>query len=90
MSYDRLGGLTLKGRVDGAIAKARSPAILSCVRSAERRDRVRFKGAYNDPESGVYMGPGAMTLPRPACTEPGEIQGTCSHRSRYRATSRTR
>ena len=50
--------------------RRRRPDDLILRSIGERRDRARFKGAYNDPESGANMGPGTMTLVRPACVEP--------------------
>jgi len=74
--YARLGGLTPLGTSSsGALTKKSQPGDLVLRAIAERRDRIRFKGAYSDPESGVYMGPGAMTLMRPACTEPVKYTG---------------
>ena len=59
----------------GDITRATKPGDIVLKSIGERRDRVRFAGAYNDPESGVYMGPGAMTLVRPACVGPVTYTG---------------
>jgi 5-methyltetrahydropteroyltriglutamate--homocysteine methyltransferase len=75
-AYGRLGGLTPQGvGATGAITKASKAGDLVLRSIGERRDRARFKGAYDDPESGASMGPGTMTLVRPACVEPVTYTG---------------
>jgi 5-methyltetrahydropteroyltriglutamate--homocysteine methyltransferase len=41
----------------------------------KRRDRAIFAAAYADPESGIYMGPGAANLVRPTCVGPISYKG---------------
>ncbi|MGZ5836096.1 MAG: cobalamin-independent methionine synthase II family protein [Xanthobacteraceae bacterium] len=76
-AYSRLGGLALGGGAGSMqdITTVPRPGDLTLKSVGQRRDRVRFSGAYNDPESGVYMGPGAMTLVRPACVGPMTYTG---------------
>jgi 5-methyltetrahydropteroyltriglutamate--homocysteine methyltransferase len=75
-AYSRLDGLSPEGA--GPMQDISQPArpgeiVLKSI--GKRRDRVRFAGAYNDPESGVYMGPGAMSIVRPACVAPVRYTG---------------
>jgi 5-methyltetrahydropteroyltriglutamate--homocysteine methyltransferase len=76
-AYDRLSGLSPAGGAGPADDIMTRPGTDGIVLKSigKRRDRIRFAGAYSDPESGVYMGPGAMTLVRPACVGPVQYTG---------------
>ena len=70
-AYARLGGLA----PDGAgptddISKPARPGEIVLKSIGRRRDRMKFAAAYTDPESGISMGPGAMSIVRPACVGP--------------------
>jgi len=73
--YGRLSGLDFNGITPTQdVTRADAQGIV--LRGiAKRRDRIRFAAAYNDPEGGVYMGPGAMTVVRPTCVGPLSYTG---------------
>lgn len=68
-SFQRLGGLELKG---GSLltqpARRSEPGRIVLTSFGDRRDRMRFAGAYNDPDSGVSTGPRPGIWP--VCTGP--------------------
>ncbi len=75
-AYQRLSGMSPQGAGPlDAITTRPKPGELILKSIGKRRDRIRFAGAYSDPESGVYMGPGAMTIVRPACVGPVKYSG---------------
>jgi len=81
-AYGRLGGLSPEGtRPIDDVRRAVAPGDLVLKSIALRRDRLKFAAAYADPEFGVYMGPGAMTLVRPACTGPVTYTGQAAIRA---------
>jgi len=57
-SFQRLGGLELSGPglYDFAVQRSR-PGQIVLTSFGDRRDRTRFRAAYNDPESGITTGP---------------------------------
>jgi 5-methyltetrahydropteroyltriglutamate--homocysteine methyltransferase len=75
-AYERLSGLAPEGAgpMDD-ITRGGDPSGIVLKSIGRRRDRVKFAAAYSDPEFGVYMGPGAMTVVRPACTGPVKYTG---------------
>ncbi len=75
-AYSRLAGLTPDGAssTDDLTTHA-EPGEIVLKSLGKRRDRIRFALAYSDPESGVYMGPGAMKGRRPACIGPVSYTG---------------
>jgi 5-methyltetrahydropteroyltriglutamate--homocysteine methyltransferase len=74
--YGRLGGLSPDGAGSmQTVTAAPRPGDLVIKGLGQRRDRVRFAAAYNDPESGISMGPGAMAIVRPACVAPVKYVG---------------
>jgi 5-methyltetrahydropteroyltriglutamate--homocysteine methyltransferase len=74
-AYERLGGLSPDGAGPADNISRAAPGEIVLKSIGKRRDRVKFAAAYNDPEFGVYMGPGAMTLVRPACVGPVTYTG---------------
>ena len=75
-AYGRLSGLSPDGAspTDDITTHA-GPDGIVLKSLGKRRDRIRFASAYSDPESGVYMGPGAMQYLRPACIGPVRYTG---------------
>ncbi len=69
-SFQRLKGLELAPdatELDMPVRRyAGGPITLTSM--ADRRDRVRFRAAYSDPEGGVSMGP--IVMRRPICVGP--------------------
>jgi len=57
-SFQRLGGLELSGPglYDFPVQRSR-PGQVVLTSFGDRRDRTRFRAAYNDPESGITTGP---------------------------------
>ncbi|MBN9561177.1 MAG: cobalamin-independent methionine synthase II family protein [Alphaproteobacteria bacterium] len=57
-SFQRLGGLELSGPglYDFPVQRSR-PGQIVLTSFGDRRDRSRFRAAYNDPESGITTGP---------------------------------
>jgi 5-methyltetrahydropteroyltriglutamate--homocysteine methyltransferase len=74
-AYSRLSGLNPQGFGPMEDITKPSPEGIVLKSIGKRRDRVRFAAAYSDPESGVYMGPGAATLMRPVCVGPVSYTG---------------
>jgi 5-methyltetrahydropteroyltriglutamate--homocysteine methyltransferase len=75
-AYGRLGGLDAAKGADLAHDLTRSGADGIVLKGlTKRRDRIKFAAAYSDPEGGVFMGPGAMTITRPICTGPVTYTG---------------
>jgi 5-methyltetrahydropteroyltriglutamate--homocysteine methyltransferase len=69
-SFQRLSGLELAPdatEIDLPVRR-HGPGEIALTSMADRRDRVRFRDAYSDPEGGVYMGP--LVMRRPACVAP--------------------
>ena len=63
-SFQRLGGLRLTNVALAALPpKRRKPGEVTLTSFSDRRDRDRFRAAYNDPESGVSTGPIALQVP---------------------------
>ncbi len=63
-SFQRLGGLELSGPGLYVMPAHRSrPGETVLTSFGDRRDRTQFAAAYNDPESGVNMGPRAPNFP---------------------------
>ncbi|MFL5284197.1 MAG: cobalamin-independent methionine synthase II family protein [Rhodopila sp.] len=63
-SFQRLSGLMLSGPGLYEMPARRSQSGEVVLTSfADRRDRLRFAAAYNDPESGVSTGPKAAHFP---------------------------
>jgi 5-methyltetrahydropteroyltriglutamate--homocysteine methyltransferase len=63
-SFQRLGGLELSGPGLYAMPAHRSrPGEVVLTSFGDRRDRLRFSAAYNDPESGISTGPRAPNFP---------------------------
>jgi 5-methyltetrahydropteroyltriglutamate--homocysteine methyltransferase len=74
--YGRLGGLEPGGTaLTDDLTTRPKPGELIQHGTGRRRDRLHFAAAYNDPESGVYMGPGAMAVTRPVCVGPVAYTG---------------
>ncbi len=68
-SFQRLGGLELTGPGLYEVPAQRSrPGEVVLTSFGDRRDRMRFAAAYNDPESGITTGPRAPNSP--VCTGP--------------------
>jgi 5-methyltetrahydropteroyltriglutamate--homocysteine methyltransferase len=69
-SFQRLKGLELAAdatELDMAPRQS-APGKVLLTGMADRRDRVRFRAAYSDPEGGVSMGP--IVMRRPICVAP--------------------
>ncbi len=57
-SFQRLGGLELTGLgLYDFPAQRSEPGNIVLTSFGDRRDRVAFREAYNDPDSGVTTGP---------------------------------
>ena len=68
-SFQRLGGLELSGPgLYDFPTRRSSPGNIVLTSFGDRRDRTRFRAAYNDPESGITTGPRARNWP--VCTGP--------------------
>jgi 5-methyltetrahydropteroyltriglutamate--homocysteine methyltransferase len=68
-SFQRLGGLELTGPGLYDVPAQRSgPNEVVLTSFGDRRDRLRFSAAYNDPDSGITTGPRAPNSP--VCTGP--------------------
>jgi len=74
-AFERLGGLSPDGAGPTDVISRSAPGQIVLQSIGKRRDRVKFAAAYNDPEFGVYMGPGAMSIVRPACVGPVTYTG---------------
>lgn len=74
-AFERLGGLAPDGAGPTDVISRSAPGQIVLQSIGKRRDRVKFAAAYNDPEFGVYMGPGAMSIVRPACVGPVTYTG---------------
>jgi 5-methyltetrahydropteroyltriglutamate--homocysteine methyltransferase len=63
-SFQRLGGLDLSGPglYDMPVHRS-APGAVVLTSFGDRRDRTRFRAAYNDPESGITTGPRAPNSP---------------------------
>jgi 5-methyltetrahydropteroyltriglutamate--homocysteine methyltransferase len=74
-SFQRLKGLELAPDATEFDLPARrhGPGEIVLTSMADRRDRVRFREAYGDPEGGVFMGPQVMR--RPVCVGPVSYVG---------------
>jgi 5-methyltetrahydropteroyltriglutamate--homocysteine methyltransferase len=74
-SFQRLSGLELAADAKEYDLPARrhAPGEIALTSMADRRDRVRFREAYSDPEGGVYMGP--IIMKRPECVGPVTYTG---------------
>ena len=67
-SWQRLGGLNPEGPSLYKMAPRRSrPGEIVLTSFGDRRDRMQFAAAYNDPDSGITTGP---RPPAPICTAP--------------------
>jgi 5-methyltetrahydropteroyltriglutamate--homocysteine methyltransferase len=67
--FHRLGGLDLSGPDMRDMPPRRSrPGEVVLTSFSDRRDRVRFAGAYADPDSGITTGPRPST--GPVCVGP--------------------
>jgi 5-methyltetrahydropteroyltriglutamate--homocysteine methyltransferase len=63
-SFQRLGGLELTNISLAQLPpRRRQPGEVVLTSFSDRRDRVRFRAAYTDPESGVSTGPIALQVP---------------------------
>ncbi len=63
-SFTRLSGLKIENvNRDTLPAQRSSPGHIVLSTFADRRDRIRFKTAYADPESGITTGPPLPTWP---------------------------
>ena len=69
-SFQRLKGLELAADATELDMPSRQsePGKVLLTSMADRRDRVRFRAAYSDPEAGVSMGP--IIMHRPICVGP--------------------
>ncbi|AGS35205.1 hypothetical protein B841_08660 [Corynebacterium maris DSM 45190] len=65
-SFSRLGGLTMTDEDRWANQeKVRStPGNIQLTSFSDRRDRERFRAAYEDPESGIFTGRAAVGNPK--------------------------
>jgi 5-methyltetrahydropteroyltriglutamate--homocysteine methyltransferase len=63
-SFQRLGGLDLSGPglYDMPVQRS-APGNVVLTSFGDRRDRSRFRAAYNDPDSGITTGPRAPNSP---------------------------
>jgi 5-methyltetrahydropteroyltriglutamate--homocysteine methyltransferase len=73
-SFQRLGGLKMAGLglYDFPVRRS-SPGNVVLSSFGDRRDRLRFKAAYGDPDSGVSTGP--RTSDWPVCVAPLSYAG---------------
>ena len=72
-SFTRLSGLTLIENMLDAPPGKDGKGKVQLTSFINRRDRQKFSAAYNDPESGIYMGPDRLQLP--ICTGPVKYIG---------------
>ncbi len=72
-SYQRLGGLDLEPAEMDMPVRRHQPGEVVLTSMADRRDRVKFREAYSDPEGGVSMGP--IVMRRPVCVGPVKYVG---------------
>ncbi|HUK59426.1 MAG TPA: cobalamin-independent methionine synthase II family protein [Stellaceae bacterium] len=72
-SYQRLGGLDLSPAEPDMPVRRSAPGEIVLTSMADRRDRVRFREAYSDPESGASTGP--VVMRRPICVAPIKYVG---------------
>jgi 5-methyltetrahydropteroyltriglutamate--homocysteine methyltransferase len=74
-SFQRLAGLELAADATEFDFPVRrhAPGEIVLTAMADRRDRVKFRGAYSDPEAGVSMGP--LVMRRPVCVGPVRYTG---------------
>lgn len=65
-SFSRLGGLTMtdEDRWANQEAVRSTPGNIQLTSFADRRDRVLFNDAYNDPESGIFTGRAKVGNPK--------------------------
>ncbi|HVQ76179.1 MAG TPA: hypothetical protein VMT79_11660 [Candidatus Binatia bacterium] len=79
-SFQRLGGLELGATGLYDIPARRSgPDEVVLTSFADRRDRLRFAGAYTDPDAGVSTGPRANRWP--VCVGPLTYTGHEAYRT---------
>src|SRR6202021_3504198 len=72
--FNRLGGLDLAGPgLYEAAPKRAQPGEVVLTSFADRRDRPKFLPVYQDPDGGVYTGPGMAKWP--VCTGPVVYKG---------------
>jgi 5-methyltetrahydropteroyltriglutamate--homocysteine methyltransferase len=72
-SWSRLGGLDPNGpSLYEMEARRSSPGQVVLTSFGDRRDRIRFAAAYNDPDSGITTGP---RPPAPICIAPIHYAG---------------
>lgn len=73
-SFERLSGLEVRsGTLLTMPAHRSAPGNIVLTSFSDRRDRIRFADAYNDPESGVSTGPRPGNWP--VCTGPVTYTG---------------
>jgi 5-methyltetrahydropteroyltriglutamate--homocysteine methyltransferase len=73
-SFQRLGGLELSGPgLYETPAQQSRPGQIVLTGFGDRRDRMRFATAYNDPDSGITTGPRAPHFP--VCVGPLSYTG---------------
>jgi 5-methyltetrahydropteroyltriglutamate--homocysteine methyltransferase len=74
-SFQRLAGLELApdAKEIDLPPRRHAPGEIVLTSMADRRDRVRFKEAYSDPEAGVSTGP--VVMRRPVCVAPVKYVG---------------
>jgi 5-methyltetrahydropteroyltriglutamate--homocysteine methyltransferase len=72
-SYQRLAGLDLSPEEPDMPVRRHGPGEIFLTSMADRRDRVKFRDAYSDPEQGVSMGP--LVMRRPVCIAPIKYVG---------------
>jgi 5-methyltetrahydropteroyltriglutamate--homocysteine methyltransferase len=74
-SFQRLAGLELApdAKEIDLPPRRHGPGEVVLTSMADRRDRVRFKEAYGDPEAGVSTGP--VVMRRPVCVSPIKYVG---------------
>ena len=73
-SFQRLERACTRARASTTCRHRRSrPGDVALTSMADRRDRTRFRAAYNDPESGITTGPRAPNWP--VCVGPLKYTG---------------
>ncbi len=72
-SYQRLAGLDLAPEELDFPVRRHGPGEIVLTAMNDRRDRVKFREAYSDPEAGVSMGP--IVMRRPVCVGPVKYVG---------------
>ena len=82
-SFTRLSGLRIEDvNRDTLPVHRSSPGNIVLSTFADRRDRIRFRTAYADPELGITTGPGLSTWPFAVGAR--EIHRPRRHRRRHR------